>query len=276
MVRFALVAIEAFSQNAVMMLHVGTMGFSYSDWAGVFYPQGTKPAHYLAHYAQHFDCVELDTTFYAVPPVERVRRWAELTPESFKFCPKVPKAITHEGAMEHRLAEMRQFLEVMREFGSKLAVVLIQLPPFCGVDQFEGLQRLLESLPREIRFAVEFRNASWGNQPTLDLLRGHRCALVAAEYLSRPAWLHLTTDFTYIRLIGKHDQFKELSHEQVDVNPSLEWWKAQIEHHAPSIGDTFVLFNNDYYGYAITTARRFMKRMGMEVREAPQERTLFG
>src|SRR4051812_23520541 len=83
-------------------LAFGTMGFSYSDWAGVFYPSGMKPGDYLSYYARHFDTVELDTTFHATPPPERVRRWADVTPEGVRFCVKVPKDVTHEGAIDRR------------------------------------------------------------------------------------------------------------------------------------------------------------------------------
>jgi uncharacterized protein YecE (DUF72 family) len=251
------------------------MGFGYSDWAEVFYPPGAKPADYLSLYARQFDTVELDTTFHATPPVERVKRWAEVTPDDFRFCVKTPKTVTHDGALDLRIAEMREFLQVMRAFGPKLAVVLIQLPPSCGIDQFEPLERLVQSLPEDVRFAVEFRNASWGQQRTLDLLRRHRCALVAAEYLTRPSRIHVAADFLYLRLIGEHERFKQLNHEQIDVEPSLRWWKEEVERVASrqKIENVYTLFNNDFSGYAIATARRFMRLMGLPV---PEQEDLAG
>ena len=246
----------------------GTMGFSYSDWAGTFYPEGKKAGDFLSYYARHFDTVELDTTFHATPPVERVRRWADVTPEDFRFCVKTPRDITHEGSLDRRVAEMKTFLDVMRAFGPKLAMVLIQLPPSCGIDQFEALERLLKSLPDDIRFAVEFRSASWGQQRTLDLLREHRTALVVAEYLDRPSRIHVTSDQLYVRWIGEHERFKELNHEQIDVSANLEWWKAEIQRvtRATSIDHVWGFFNNDYSGYAIATCRCFMHLMGLPVR----------
>src|SRR5688500_9399480 len=194
-------------------IRLGTMGFSYADWAGVFYPQGAKPGDYLSHYARHFDTVELDTTFHATPPAERVRRWADVTPGHFRFCAKMPRSVTHEG-LDRRLTEMREFVDVMRHMGPKLAPILIQLAPSCGIEQFDALAGLVRELPSDVRFAVEFRNSSWGEQRTLDLLTEHGCALVAAEYSSRPSRVLLTTDFLYVRWIGEHQRFKELNHEQ--------------------------------------------------------------
>lgn len=260
----------------VMRLHTGTMGFSYADWAGIFYPRGTKPGDYLAWYAKNFDTVELDTTFHATPPVDRVRRWADVTPDDFRFCPKAPRAVTHEPAMHKRIGQMHEFLDALRTFGKKLAVVLIQLPPSCGIDQFDDLTRLLAALPTDLRFAVEFRNATWGEPRTLDLLRNHNCALVAAEYLSRPAQLLTTADFTYVRLIGQHERFEELNREQLDVTPSLTWWKAQLDAAPPTVTDAYVFFNNDFSGYSVATCRRFMQLAGLPVREVRDETSLFG
>src|SRR5688572_20147582 len=247
-------------------LRLGTMGFSYDDWAGVFYPQRIKPGDYLACYARHFDTVELDTTFHATPPPQRVERWADVTPDHFRFCAKAPKTVTHDG-LDRRLPEMREFLDAMRHFGPKLAVILIQLPPSCGIDQFDNVERLLKELPDDIRFAIEFRSASWGAQRTLDLLRKHRVALVAAEYLTRPTRLHLTADFLYVRWIGEHQRFAELNHEQTDVTPSLEWWQSQIQSLPRGIQTIYGFFNNDYSGYAIATCRRFMTMLGLPLTE---------
>ena len=252
-----------------MEWRLGTMGFSYADWAGVFYPPGTKAGDYLAHYAKYFDVVELDTTFHAAPPPERFRRWAEVTPDQFRFCMKMPRAVTHDVPPDKAIAPMREFLDAARELGDKLGVVLLQFAPHFEADQFESLSTLLAALPHDIRFAVEFRNRSWGARRTLDLLRQHRCALVAAEYLSRPARIHITTDFLYVRWIGEHQRFKELNREQVDTSESLAWWKDQIASVADKVHTTWGFFNNDFSGYAIPTCNQFKALIGEPVNEPP-------
>src|SRR5690349_8802040 len=140
---------------------IGTMGFSYADWVGVFYPSGTKPADFLEHYARHFNAVELDTTFHAIPPAERVRHWARVTPNDFRFSVKTPRTVTHEPPLARAADEMRRFLEVARELGEKLAVVLLQFPPGFSIVAEPALRTFLESLPRDLRFAVAFRHPSW-------------------------------------------------------------------------------------------------------------------
>ena len=86
---------------------IGTMGFSYADWAGTFYPEEMKPANYLDFYARHFDAVELDTTFHA-PPAERVRQWAEATPDDFRFAVKAPRAVTWDSACRNCVTRRRK------------------------------------------------------------------------------------------------------------------------------------------------------------------------
>ena len=248
---------------------VGTMGFSYADWAGVFYPRGTKPGDYLAHYAKYFDTVELDTTFHATPPPERFKRWAEVTPDGFRFAAKMPKAVTHDVAPDRALGAMNEFLDSARNLGEKLGVVLIQFAPQFEINQFESVARLLAALPADLRFAVEFRNRTWGTRRTLDLLREHRCALVTAEYLSRPGRIHVTTDFLYVRLIGQHERFEELNREQLDVSESLNWWDLEIANVVDQVNTAWCFFNNDFSGYSVATANRFKSLTGQVVREPP-------
>jgi uncharacterized protein YecE (DUF72 family) len=252
-----------------MQRRVGTMGFSYADWAGVFYPPGMKAGDYLSYYAKYFDTVELDTTFHAAPPPERFRKWAEVTPDGFRFAAKMPKAVTHEVSPDCAIGAMNDFLDAARALGDKLGVVLIQFPPHFEADQFEPLAKLLAELPSDVKFAVELRNRTWGTQHTLDLLREHRVALVAAEYLSRPGKVHVTTDFLYVRLIGEHGRFKELNREQLDVSESLNWWERQIDTVADRVETAWCFFNNDFSGYSIPTANRLKSHTGQAVHEPP-------
>jgi uncharacterized protein YecE (DUF72 family) len=253
-----------------MNWRLGTIGFGYSEWAGTFYPRGMKAGDYLAHYAQYFDSVELDTTFHATPPPERFRRWAEMTPAGFRFCVKTPRAVTHGVTPDRAIDPMKEFLDATTGgLGQKLGVVVIQFPPHFEIDQFAALETFLKALPRDVRFAVELRNRTWGEQRTLDLLREHRCCLVAAEYLSRPARLHVTTDFLFIRCIGEHQRFAELNREQADVTESLTWWKQQIDAAADQVSATWAFFNNDFSGYAVATCNRFKALVGEAVKEPP-------
>src|SRR5262245_53213961 len=101
-------------------LRVGTSSFATADWVGVFYPPGTRPEGYLPSYAERFDTVEIDATFYGTPTPKQVDNWRDRTPDGFVFAAKVPQAVSHAEVSEESLAELGTFLEVMRRLGPKL------------------------------------------------------------------------------------------------------------------------------------------------------------
>lgn len=246
------------------MIHwrLGTIGFGYRDWAGVFYPKPLRSNQYLAYYAKLFDAVELDTTFHATPSIDRVKAWADQVPEGFRFCAKAPKLVTHETRVDLAVGSMLEFLHVLRAMGPKLAAVLIQFPPTFSPRDMPRLERFLRALPKNVRYAIEFRHDGWWNEQTECLLRERDCCWVAADYADEPAVIRPTTDFLYVRLIGRHRRFKVHNQIQSDVRPHLAWWKQQIEAHMQS-GEAYVLFNNDYAGYAIGTCRQFAEMVGI-------------
>jgi uncharacterized protein YecE (DUF72 family) len=259
---------------------LGTVGFGYDDWAGVFYPNDLKPADYLSFYAKYFDSVELDTTFHATPTAERVRRWAAATPDGFRFCVKTPKDVTHaEGsvAAKPRVGAMLEFVEAVRGFEEKLAVVLLQFPPSFHADAAKDLRTLLAALPSDVRFAVEFRHSSWDTDVTADLLREFHCGWVAADYLDREPWeVPATADFLYVRWVGRHGQYPTLDRERIDLTERLKWWKQRIER-CNQIGAVWGFFNNDYAGHAVGTCNRMKRLVGQSVRtpEVPGQGQLF-
>src|SRR5690554_3016991 len=106
--------------------YLGTMGYSYDDWRGVFYPDGLDKRDTLSYYSQFFNAVEMDTTFYGTPRPEYVQRWVQSTPDGFMFCPKMPRLITHELRLQNAQQELDGFLQTMRLFEDKLGPILIQ------------------------------------------------------------------------------------------------------------------------------------------------------
>lgn len=243
-------------------IRIGTMGFSYADWSGPFYPAELKAGEYLEFYSRYFDAVELDTTWHATPPPDRVRHWAAITPADFRFCAKAPRAVTHESDT-NATEELARFLDVIRELGPKLTAVLIQYPPTFTTDEFARLETLLRTLPDDVRFAVELRHRSWGNRRTVDLLHAHRCCLVSAEYAMRPARIVVTTDFLYIRLIGEHGQYPTHEKEIGDKSLSMQWWCGELSRQMPKVKQVCGFINNDYTGYSIAAAKRLKQMLGL-------------
>ena len=259
---------------------LGTIGFGYDDWAGVFYPKELKPAEYLSFYSRHFDAVELDTTFHAAPTTERVAKWAASTPAGFRCWVKTPMEITHaEGRLSApgRVDAMLRFVEAVRGFGPRLGPVLLQFPPGFDAGAFDLLAEFLAALPGDVRFALELRNPSWRTAATADLLRASRCAWVAADYLDREPWdVPPTADFLYVRWVGRHGIYPTLDRERIDVTDRLSWWKERVGRHK-RVRTAWGMVNNDYTGYAIETCNRMKRLVGQPVKplEPPGQGQLF-
>jgi len=257
--------------------YLGTVGFSYKDWDGTFYPAGLPQRSYLAHYSQIFNAVELDSTFYGTPPVERVRQWAQVAPAGFKFCPKTPRQITHELRLAKAEPAMLIFLASMRHLGDKLGPILIQLPPSFSAGEFDTVAAFLANLPGDLRYAVEFRHPSWYVFETAELLKAQGMAWVSLDYLDLPKQIGLTADFLYIRWLGEHGRFEQKNRTQKDVSPELTWWWEYIQPHGDHVQSIYGFFNNDYAGYSPGTCNHFKTIVGLPVvnPELPQQGRLF-
>ena len=288
------------SATGALRWRLGTMGFSYADWSGPFYPPDAPAAARLGLYAQCFSTVELDTTFHAIPPPAVARRWREATPDDFCFAAKLPRLVTHaprEGgsllSADSREATAR-FLESMRELGDKLRAVLMQFPPSFTAAGFAQLQGLVEAWPSDVPAAVELRHDSWwqsGVGPaTARLLRGRNMPWVVADeppadvadlpadapraqtvYRPRPAIL--TADWMYVRWIGRHEQWPDRASERLDPTARLRWWADKLGglQGGGRVREILGYYNNGYSGHSPTAVRRFLELLGLPVPPTPAQ-----
>jgi len=277
--------------------HFGTSSWSASSWVGSFYPEGTKPADFLRHYARVFDTVEADVTYYRIPSRRMVQGWRDKTPSEFKLCAKFPRSIVHAGegprpdatkllVPEFVARDTQAFVEVMGELGPKCGPLLIQFPyfnrqAFAEPGLFlERLDAFLGTLPRDQRFAVEVRNKAWIGSDLLDLLRGHGVALTLVDllYMPHPADLAkehslVTADFVYGRLIGDRKKIDSLTESfdrvVLDQRPRLERWAGLLRGLAGDVDDIFVYANNHYAGHGPATTSEIAALVRGEEPPAP-------
>lgn len=249
------------------MLELGTQGWNYSAWVGPFYPVGTRPADFLTTYARAFRTVEVDSTFYAIPPERTVLGWAERTPPGFTFALKLPQEITHERRLRDCTELTELFAERVRLLGEKLGPVLIQFGPNFGVSELPTLRSYLPTLPSDIRFAVEFRQREWMTDAVLDLLAEHRVALTLSDgkWVGRERLFELaerpTTDFSYIRWMGPDRSLTDFSRIQVDRSGELELWKETLQlFREQTMVHGYV--NNHYAGHSPATVRELQTLLG--------------
>ena len=108
---------------------IGCAVWAYKEWLGNFYPAGSRPTNFLRLYGERMTCVEGNTTFYSIPTPEIVQRWADNTPDTFRFCPKLPRTVTHGAELIPQLPTALNFLTLMQGLGPKLGPIFAQLPP---------------------------------------------------------------------------------------------------------------------------------------------------
>ncbi|HWO88367.1 MAG TPA: DUF72 domain-containing protein [Gemmatimonadales bacterium] len=257
-------------------LLVGTQGWNYRHWVGPFYPHYIRPEDYLRSYARAFGTVEVDSTFYAVPPEDTVKGWAAKVPEQFRFACKLPQEATHERKLVDAHEVLDEFTTRMRTLGNRLGPILIQLGPEFGPEYAPALERFLPLLPPDLRFAVEFRRRGWLRPPILRRLAEHgvAVAMVEGRWLPREAMLRLaaepTADFAYVRLMGPDRSIVDYSRVQVDRTAELEAWVPALRALADRLETVYVYVNNHFEGHSPSTARRLQKLLGQAVVEPDQ------
>jgi uncharacterized protein YecE (DUF72 family) len=255
-------------------VYIGTSGFTAAGWAGSFYPVGLKAADYLSFYAEHFETVEVDSTFYGCPSARTVNNWAAKVPAGFVFSAKAPQIITHDKALVDCGAELEEFLSTMGILGEKLGPIVLQFPSFDKwkmKDRHEFTDRLipfLKKLPREHRFAIEIRNREWLDAELAGLLGEYHVALVLQDlsYMPKPMELKfdpITADLSYIRWLGDRRQIEsqttDWSKTVVDRTEQMSEWVKYCEPIVKRGVKVYAYANNHYSGYAPDSVEQFRR-----------------
>jgi len=252
------------------VIRIGTQGWNYDAWVGPFYPTGTRPPDFLSVYSRAFDTVEVDSTFYAVPSVNAVRGWAERVPNRFTFALKLPREITHERRFRDCEDVASLFFDRVRELGSKLGPILIQLGPDFTPRELPALASFLPLLPPDLHVAIEFRHRGWIHEGIVALLAEHRVAiaLTDARWIPRRTMLKLvdqpTADFAYLRWMGPNRDIVDYSRIQYDRTRELEAWARAIETIARSI-TVYGYVNNHFAGHSPASARQLQRLLSQPV-----------
>lgn len=262
-----------------MNWYLGTIGFSYSDWRGVFYPSEIPARKFLAYYSRIFNSVEVNTSFHGVPSTQTLKSWDNATPPGFMFSFKVPQVITHESEFKEAAMLVDEFLDRVSILEMKLGIILFQFPPSFRIERINQLSGLFAKLPPVFRFAIEVRDISWhqNSDPLISLCRKHDVCWVATEYPGLPKKVYPTASFYYIRWIGENGKYRIHDHEREDKSVELNKWNENIIQIIGEKKDIFGFFNNDYTGFAAGAANRFKSILQLPVEDfsQPKQGTLF-
>ncbi len=259
-----------------MALHIGTCGFSYRDWIGPFYPQGIKPLDMLPFYAERFDAVEIDSTYYAIPKPQLFESMDRRTPSHFRFAVKAPGSITHvpleATPLNDDAVAFRACLEPIRQSG-KLGAVLAQFPHSFrpSPDAYRRLRDLVTWWP-DLNLVTEFRHRLWQDDRTLDALRELGigfCNVDEPRFASllRPG-SEITSSVGYIRFHGRNYsrwwKQERASHERYDylyTSEELTEWIPRIAAVDEQAKHAYVFFNNHHLGKAAANAKQLAQML---------------
>ncbi len=234
-------------------VRIGCSGWNYASWKDEFY--GGRPARlWLRHYAQHFDTVEVNNTFYRLPLRTSVARWVEETPPEFLFAVKASRYLTHIKRLTDLQSGLQRYYERIDPLvrSPKLGPVLWQLPERMQAD-VPLLEQALDGLPPG-RHCFEFRHPSWFSDEVLELLRWHGVALAVGDHPERPwqPWVR-TADWAFVRFhFGQRGRRGNYSERELrELAPRV----AELA----GDGECFAYFNNDWEGFAVRNALRLRR-----------------
>lgn len=254
-------------QNHFNKVYIGTSGWQYGHWRGIFYPENLPTKDWLNFYSQEFQTAEINSSFYHLPREATFKNWAIKTPDNFLFAIKVWRRITHLKKLNNIQEDFKIFFERAMTLAEKLGPLLFQFPPNFHATE-ENIKRL-KSLGRFIRkhsglhsrkfterhYAFEFRHQSWFNEKIYRILKNYNLALCWADTPYYPYQEEITADYVYIRLHGHTKLYasKYTSSQLLDYAQKIKKLNRQNK-------TVYLYFDNDYHGYAIENARE-LKRL---------------
>jgi uncharacterized protein YecE (DUF72 family) len=246
-------------------MRIGTSGWHYGHWVGPFYPPETPKTDLLRYYAEHFDTVEVDATFYSLPTADTVEDWHRTTPRDFLFACKASRYVTHMKKLREPEASTARLLDVLDGFGDKLGPILFQLPPRWHVDEAR-LEAFLEALPKNRRYAFELRDETWWTDRIYDLLERYGAALCIFDLAGHRSPVEITASFTYVRLHGPEEAYRG----RYDGRTLFGWARRFVTWRKAG-HDVFCYFDNDEAGHATEDAARLARMIANRRKHAGRQ-----
>jgi len=243
-------------RTTVSKIHVGCSGWVYKHWRGLFYPEDLPQRRWFERYAEEFDTVEINASFYRLPLVSTFEGWRVKAPSGFRYSLKVNRFITHMKKLLDCRDEVDRFIALARPLGDELGPLLYQLPPSLHKN-LERLDTFLSWLPDDLEQVAEFRHKSWYDEEVVDLLNRHGVGFVAHDLkgLASPRWASGRT--AYVRFHGTGGKY----YGRYSDDALLEWTDWLMEQRR-SGKCCWCYFNNDIHGHAIEDARTLKSMVG--------------
>lgn len=233
-------------------IKIGTSGFMYRHWKGIFYPEKLPSSSWLEHYSLFFPVVELNVTFYRLPNPRTFLQWEKRAPDYFTYILKLSRVITHRKRLRVESEDIERHLSNYRKLGGKLELVLVQLPGNLKADPVL-LREFMEKLPEDINFSFEFRDPSWWKDGIFNLLRENGHGIVITDWKGMPQEYPEGFSIYYVRRHGPTSRYAS--------SYTKEYLDALAEKLVELPGKKYALFNNDFRGYAVENAYYLQQRV---------------
>jgi uncharacterized protein YecE (DUF72 family) len=242
---------------AANRINIGTSGWSYKHWKGIYYPNELKPADYLSFYARDFLITEINASFYRLPTESTILNWAERVPSGFKFCPKISRYLTHTKRLKDPEEPLERFFGIFEPITKRLGPVLVQLHPTLkfDYDRSEHFYKLLKTRYKNYDFAVEIRNKTWLEEDSLSMMAKYDIAFVISQSKDRFPYAEVVTSKNiYVRFHGPENLYSSSYSEEMLKNFADKFKRWVSDGHI-----VWAFFNNDVGGHAIINAKQLME-----------------
>ncbi|WP_353195694.1 DUF72 domain-containing protein [Parapedobacter defluvii] len=229
-------------------IYIGTSGWHYKHWKGIFYPENLRDNDQLPFYAKQFHTVEINNSFYRQPSEGAFKTWKDRVPADFRFAVKANRYITHLKKLHEVTAYTNSFIQLATQLGKKLGPFLFQLPPSWKLN-LTRLSDFTGALPKGYRYVFEFRNPEWYVPEVYEILHAHNCAFCIYELAGHQSPVEITADFAYVRLHGPGGKYQGKYSDT-----ALREWAGQCRTWQQNGKDVFFYFDNDERAYAVDNA----------------------
>jgi uncharacterized protein YecE (DUF72 family) len=238
------------------MWRVGTSGWVYQGWRGVFYPEDLPQSRWFAHYAQSFDTTEINYSFYRLPSEAAVGHWRQQAPAGFSYSIKANRFLTHVRRLKDLGESLEKFLSRVSRLDGTLGPILWQLPPKFPPDPVR-LEAFAGLLPAGITHAFEFRDRRWFVPSVREVLERSNLSFCIFDMPDFTCPLWVTSETVYLRFHGSQVIYGSLYGVE-----GLEKWADHIQRWCADGRNVFAYFNNDALGYAVEDARTLKRLLG--------------
>ncbi len=235
-------------------IRIGTSGWHYNHWTGLFYPDQLPKSKWFKYYAENFDTVEINNTFYQLPKQETFKNWHKQAPKNFLYTVKANRYITHIKRLKDPSESLERFFERVGILAENLGPVLYQLPPNFHKD-LDRLKAFLHVLPEDRIAVFEFRHESWFSDDTYKLLSEFNAGFCIHDLAGVPTPRVITADLIYVRFHGPTGKYQGNY-----SRPALQNWANWMKQHIKEVRSVYAYFNNDIHAYAVRNAKQLKEQ----------------